>query len=701
MGRLVLLENIRNIGIMAHIDAGKTTTTERILFYTGRVHRIGEVDDGAATMDWMIQEKERGITITSAATTCFWKDHRINIIDTPGHVDFTVEVERSLRVLDGAVAIFCAVGGVEPQSETVWRQADKYRIPRIAFINKMDRVGASFNNAVEMMKTRLGASAIPIQIPLGEEDLFTGVVDIIERKALVWHDGTSGATFEEIEVPDSLVESMENWRNVLLEAVSNYDDDLMEKYLAGEEIPGDQIHRAIRKAVLDAAIVPVLCGAAFKNRGVQPLLDSVIRYLPSPVDLPPVVGHYPHSDKEICRKASDEEPFSGLAFKIMNDPHAGKLTFIRVYSGILKNGSSVLNVNTEKKERIGRILQMHSNKREERNAVFAGDIAAVVGLKWTRTGDTLTKREAPIVFETIHFPEPVISVAVEPRTKADQDRLAIALERLSSEDPTFRVKQDEETGQMIISGMGELHLEILTDRMFREFSVEANVGKPQVSYRETITDEGVGEGKFIKQTGGKGQYGHVELKIYPEEREKGISFIDKTKGGVIPKEFIGSVESGVKETLEIGVIAGYPVVDVRVELVDGSFHEIDSNELAFKMAASLAVREAIADARPVLLEPMMKVEIVLPEEYLGDVLGDLNSRGGKIGGIVPRREAQVIGATVPLYEMFGYATKLRSLTQGRAIYTMQFSHYEQVSSDKADELTIGTRRGSRFAGSCH
>jgi len=697
MGRLVPLENIRNIGIMAHIDAGKTTTTERILFYSGTVHRIGEVDDGAATMDWMIQEKERGITITSAATTCFWNNHRINIIDTPGHVDFTVEVERSLRVLDGAIAIFCAVGGVEPQSETVWRQADKYKIPRIAFINKMDRVGASFVAAVEMMKARLGTNAVPIQLPLGEEDLFTGVVDIINRKAIVWLEGTMGAKFEEIEVPVGLTENMEYHRNILLESISNYDDDLMEKYLAGDEVSADQIHSAIRKAVLDAAIVPVLCGAAFRNRGVQPLMDAVVRYLPSPVDLPPAMGHYPHSDKVISRMASDDEPFSGLAFKIMNDAYVGKLTFIRVYSGVLKTGATVFNVNTEKKERIGRILQMHSNKREERNAVFAGDIAAVVGLKWTRTGDTLTLRQSPIVFETIQFPEPVISVAVEPRTKADQERLSIALERLSSEDPTFKVRQDEDTGQMIISGMGELHLEILIDRMLREFSVEANVGKPQVSYRETITIESKGEGKFIKQTGGKGQYGHVELMIYPEERGKGVSFVDKTRGGVIPREFIGPVERGVRETLETGVIAGYPVVDVRVELTDGSFHEVDSNELSFKMAGALALRDAVSQAGPVLLEPIMKVEIVLPEEYLGDVLGDLNARGGKIGGIVPRKDAQVIGATVPLYEMFGYATRLRSLTQGRAIYTMQFSHYEQVSGDKADELAFGTRRGSHFA----
>ncbi len=693
MSRIVPLENIRNIGIMAHIDAGKTTTTERILFYTGRVHRIGEVDDGAATMDWMIQEKERGITITSAATTCFWNRHRINIIDTPGHVDFTVEVERSLRVLDGAVAIFCAVGGVEPQSETVWRQADKYRIPRIAFVNKMDRTGASFQTAVDMMKTRLGANALPVQIPLGEEELFTGVVDIIGRKAIVWHEESMGATFEEIDVPDSLIQDMTTLRNDLLEAISNYDDDLLEKYLAGEEIDTEQIHSALRKAVLDTAVVPVLCGAAFRNLGVQPLLDAVVRYLPSPVDLPPVEGHCPRTDKKEYRKAVDDEPFSGLAFKIMNDSYVGKLTFIRVYSGILKAGSMVYNVNLEKKERIGRLLQMHSNKREERNAIFAGDIAAVVGLKLTRTGDTLCEKAHPIVLETIHFPEPVIAVAVEPKTKADQDRLSLALERLSSEDPTFRVRQDEETGQMIISGMGELHLEILVDRMLREFSVAANVGKPQVSYRETITVSGEGEGKFIKQTGGKGQYGHVVLKIYPEEREQGVSFIDKTKGGVIPREFIGPIETGVRESLETGVLAGYPMVDIRVELLDGSYHEIDSSEISFKLAGALALRNAVSRCKPVILEPIMKVEIVLPEEYLGDVLGDLNARGGKIGGIVPRKDAQVVGATVPLYQMFGYATKLRSLTQGRAIYTMQFSRYEQVSGEKARELSMGLQGG--------
>lgn len=696
MVRVVPLENIRNIGIMAHIDAGKTTTTERMLYYTGRVHRIGEVDDGAATMDWMVQEKERGITITSAATTCFWKNHRINIIDTPGHVDFTVEVERSLRVLDGAVALFCAVGGVEPQSETVWRQADKYRIPRIAFVNKMDRTGASFESAVEMMKTRLGTNALPIQIPLGEEDLFTGVVDIIARKAIVWHDETMGATFEEIDVPDSLVSKMESQRNDLLEAISNYDDDLMEKYLSGEEVPIEQIHHALRKAVLDAEFVPVLCGAAFRNRGVQPLLDAVVRYLPSPMDLPPVEGHYPHTDRKVTRKASDDDPFSGLAFKLMNDPYVGKLTFIRVYSGVLRTGKTVFNVNLEKKERIGRLLQMHSNKREERDAVFAGDIAAIVGLKWTRTGDTLSDREAPIILETIHFPEPVISVAVEPRTKADQDKLIVALERLSNEDPTFRMRQNEETGQMIISGMGELHLEILVDRMLREFNVEANVGKPQVAYRETITVEAQGEGKFIKQTGGRGQYGHVILKIYPVEREKGITFADRSRGGTIPREFIGPIENGVRESLETGVLAGFPVVDVRVELLDGSFHEVDSSDLAFKLAGSLAIKDALKKAEPVLLEPIMKVEIVLPEEYLGDVLGDLNARGGKIGGIAPRRDAQVIGATVPLSEMFGYATKLRSLTQGRAIYTMQFSRYEKISAEKTDELTM-RMRGKHYA----
>jgi elongation factor G len=694
MGRIVPLENVRNIGIMAHIDAGKTTTTERVLYYTGKVHKIGEVDDGAATMDWMVQEKERGITITSAATTCFWNEHRINIIDTPGHVDFTVEVERSLRVLDGAVALFCGVGGVEPQSETVWRQADRYGIPRIAFVNKMDRVGASFENAVDMMKTRLGAHAIPIQIPLGQEDLFTGIVDIITRKATIWHDESMGATFEEVSIPSSLRERVEALRNELLEAIANCDDDLMEKYLGNEDIPLDNIHRALRRAVLSTSVVPVLCGAAFRNKGVQPLLNAVVRYLPSPLDLPPTEGHSPHTDSKVVRKASDDEPFAALAFKIMNDPYVGKLTFIRVYSGTLEAGSAVYNVNMEKKERIGRILEMHSNKREERNAVYAGDIAAVVGLKFTRTGDTLCDKEESIVLETIHFPEPVISVAVEPKTKADQERLAIALDRLSNEDPTFRIHQNDETGQMIISGMGELHLEILIDRMLREYSVAASVGKPQVAYRETITSSAEGEGKFIKQTGGRGQYGHVVLKVHPEERQRGIIFVDKTRGGSIPREYIGPVEGGATAALETGVLAGYPVVDVRVELVDGSYHEVDSSDIAFKMAASLAIRDALSKGNPVILEPIMQVEIVLPEEYLGDVLGDLSSRGGKIGGIAPRKDAQVVGATVPLAEMFGYATKLRSLTQGRAIYTMQFSHYEEVPSEKADELTfrIGGRR---------
>ncbi len=680
------IEKVRNIGIMAHIDAGKTTTTERILYYTGKLHRIGEVHDGAATMDWMEQEKERGITITSAATTCFWDDHQINIIDTPGHVDFTAEVERSLRVLDGAVALFCAVGGVEPQSETVWRQADKYKVPRIAFINKMDRTGADFYSAVNMMRERLAANAIPLTLPIGEGDIFSGVIDLISFKARMYHDENFGATFDEIEIPHDLIETANKYRTEMLEAVSDVDDTLLEKYLEGKEISEDEIKTVLRKATIELKIIPVLCGSAFKNKGVQKLLDSVVDFLPSPIDFKTIEAHHIGINDSIKRKIDKDEKFAALAFKVANDPYVGKLTFFRVYSGTLKAGSYVYNAASEKKERISRLLQMHANHREEIDEVRAGDIAAAVGLKHTKTGDTLCTEDDPVLLERIIFPEPVIQIAIEPKTKADQDKLSESLVKLSDEDPTFRVKVDEETGQTLISGMGELHLEILVDRMKREFKVEANVGKPQVAYRESITQTVNAEGKFIKQSGGRGKFGHVWIELGPNEPGKGFEFINGIVGGVVPKEYIPAVSAGIQEAMRNGVVAGFPVVDIKAKIYDGSYHDVDSDEISFKVAGSMAFKEGAKKAKPVLLEPIMNVEVVTPEEYLGDVMGDLNSRRGKIEGFSARKDAQVIKATVPLSEMFGYATVLRSMTQGRAIYTMQFSHYYEVPKSIADEI---------------
>jgi elongation factor G len=686
------LEKIRNIGIMAHIDAGKTTTTERILYYTGRLHRMGEVHDGAATMDWMEQEKERGITITSAATTTSWNNHNINIIDTPGHVDFTVEVERSLRVLDGAVALFCAVGGVEPQSETVWRQADKYGVPRIAFVNKMDRIGADFYNVVDMMRTRLGAFPIPLQIPMGEGDLFTGLIDLIKMKSVIYNESSLGALFEEAEIPKDLVEKAQKYRTDIFEAVAEYDEELLEKYLEGKEISEAELIAAIRKATIDVKIVPVLCGSAFKNKGVQRLMDAIILYLPSPQDLKPVEGKHPRTNDLISRKNSSDDPFSALAFKVMTDPYVGKLTFFRVYSGSAKAGSYVYNTNSEKKERLGRILKMHANSREDVEIVQAGDIAAAVGLKKTKTGDTLSDENKHIILESMHFPEPVISVSIEPKTKADQDKLSSALGKLSEEDPTFLVYTDEDTGQTIIRGMGELHLEIIVDRMLREFKVGANVGRPQVAYKETISKTVEVEGKFIRQSGGRGQYGHVVIEIGPNETGKGFEFEDAIVGGVIPREYIPSVRVGIEGAMNSGILAGYPVQDVKVKLFDGSFHDVDSNEMAFKIAGSMALQAGCKKAGVVLLEPIMKLEVIVPEEYLGDVVGNLNSRRGKISGIMPRKDAQVVAAMAPLGEMFGYATELRSISQGRAIYTMQFSHYEPVPKNIADEIIFGGKR---------
>ncbi len=686
MAKVTNKKNVRNIGIMAHIDAGKTTTTERILFYTGRLHRMGEVHDGAATMDWMDQEKERGITITSAATTAHWKNSEINIIDTPGHVDFTVEVERSLRVLDGAVALFCAVGGVEPQSETVWRQADKYHVPRIAFVNKMDRIGADFYNVLDMMRNRLGANPVPMQIPMGEGDLFTGLVDLVEMKSVIYNESTFGSQFEEGEVPKGLIEKANKYRTDIIEAVADYDDALMEKYLEGEEISKDELKQAIRKATLDIKIIPVFVGSAFKNKGVQRLLDGIIDYLPSPLDNGSVTGISPKTEKQVVRHPSDDDPFSALAFKVMVDPYVGRLTFVRVYSGRLKSGSYVYNTISDKKERVGRILRMHANHREDIDAVVAGDIVAIVGLKDTRTGDTLCDESNHIILESMNFPEPVISVAVEPKTKADQDKLSQSLIKLSDEDPTFHVKTDEETGQTIISGMGELHLEIIVDRLLREFKVGANVGRPQVAYKETITRMVEAEGKFVRQSGGRGQYGHVVIEAEPNEPGKGFEFEDKIVGGVIPREYIPAVKQGIEGALKNGVIAGYPIEDVKVRLFDGSFHDVDSSEMAFKVAGSMAMQEAARRANPALLEPVFSIEVVVPEEYLGDVIGDLNSRRGKISGILPRKDAQVVNGMVPLSEMFGYATVLRSVTQGRAIYSMQFSHYEKVSESIQKEI---------------
>ncbi|MFN8571946.1 MAG: elongation factor G [Gemmatimonadaceae bacterium] len=700
MPRTTPLDRYRNIGIMAHIDAGKTTTTERILYYTGKSHKMGEVHDGAATMDWMEQEQERGITITSAATTCFWRRHgsstdagtgpeyRINIIDTPGHVDFTVEVERSLRVLDGAVALLDSVAGVEPQTETVWRQADRYKVPRMIFANKMDRVGADFDRCLTMIRERLTRRAYPLQLPVGSGELFTGHIDVIERKEYIFHNETLGKTFDVVEVSPEFHDRVEAARHELIEAAVEHDEHLMEKYLAGNELTIEEIRQAIRKATTGMHIVPVLCGASFKNKGVQALLDAVIDYLPCPLDVPAIEGHLPHHDETFeSRDVSDDAPFAALAFKIATDPFVGKLTFFRVYSGVLASGSYVYNSTKDKRERIGRLLQMHANKREEIEEVRAGDICAAIGLRDTRTGDTLCDDDQPIILEAMKFPTPVIDVAIEPKTKADQDKLGIALNKLAEEDPTFRVHTDAETAQTIISGMGELHLEIIVDRMMREFKVDANVGRPQVAYRETVRRrvEKV-EGKFIRQSGGKGQYGHVVINLEPMEAGQGFHFEDKIVGGVVPREYIGPVEQGIKEALENGILAGYPMVDVKVELVFGSYHEVDSSEMAFKIAGSMAFKEAAAKANPVLLEPMMKVEVVVPEQYMGDVLGDLSARRGKIGGMMQRGEAQVIASTVPLAEMFGYSTKLRSMSQGRAVYSMEFSHYEDVPKSKAEEI---------------
>ena len=685
MSRLPL-EKTRNIGIMAHIDAGKTTTTERILYYTGVTYKIGEVHEGTAVMDWMVQEQERGITITSAATTCFWKDHRINIIDTPGHVDFTIEVERSLRVLDGAVAAFDSVAGVEPQSETVWRQANKYGVPRIAFMNKMDRVGADFFMSVKSMVDRLGANPVPIQIPIGAEDKFRGSIDLVRMKAIYFDDETLGAKYVEDTIPDGLVPQAREYREKMLEALSDVDEGIMEKFLGGEKINEEEIMRALRKGTIELRLTPVICGSAFKNKGVQLLLDSIVDYLPSPLDVPPVIGINPSDDSEVVRKANNDEPFSALAFKVMTDPFVGQLTFIRVYSGVLSAGSYIYNSTKDTKERVGRLLRMHANKREETKEVAAGDIAAAVGLKNTLTGDTLCDEKHPVILESIEFPEPVISVAIEPKTKADQEKLSQSLAKLAQEDPSFRVSFNEETGQTIIAGMGELHLEIIVDRLLREFKVGANVGKPQVAYKETIRTASKAEGKFVRQSGGRGQYGHVYIELEPAEAGKGFEFVNKIVGGTIPREYVPAVEKGVKEAMDTGVLAGYPVVDVKAVLYDGSYHEVDSSEMAFKIAGSMAFKEAAKKAKPVILEPIMSVEVVTPEEYMGDVMGDLNSRRGKIQSMEKRGNAQVIRAEVPLSEMFGYATDLRSKTQGRATYTMQFAHYEDVPKGIADTI---------------
>lgn len=676
---------VRNIGIMAHIDAGKTTTTERILFYTGKVHRMGEVHDGAATMDWMVQEQERGITITSAATTCQWKNHQINIIDTPGHVDFTVEVERSLRVLDGAVAVFCSVGGVEPQSETVWHQADKYGVPRIAFVNKMDRIGADFFRGLSMIKTRLGANPVAIQLPIGSEDKFQGIVDLVTSKAIIYTDDL-GTQSEEEAMPADMVDLVEEYRVKMLEALAEFDEELMTKYLEGQDIPEEEIRKAIRVGTLSSKMTPVLCGSAFKNKGVQMLLDAVVDYLPSPLDLPAVSGTIPDETTEATRKADDKEAFSALAFKIMTDPFVGKLAFFRVYSGTLTTGSYILNSTKNKKERVGRILRMHANHREDIDMVQTGDIAAIVGLKDTTTGDTLCDEKNPILLESMEFPDPVIDIAIEPKTKADQDKLGLSLAKLAEEDPTFRVHTDTETGQTIISGMGELHLEIIVDRLLREFKVEANVGKPQVAYRETIRQTVKSEGKFVRQSGGRGQYGHVWLELSPLEAGAGFQFENKIVGGVVPKEYIGPTEAGIKEAMLTGVLAGYPMVDIKVTLFDGSYHDVDSSEMAFKIAGSMGFKEGAKKASPVLLEPIMKVEIVTPEEYMGDIMGDFSSRRGRIEGMDTRPGVQVIDGFVPLSEMFGYATSIRSISQGRATYVMHFSHYEEVPKNVAETI---------------
>ena len=685
MGREFTLEKTRNIGIMAHIDAGKTTTTERILFYTGINHKIGEVHEGAATMDWMAQEQERGITITSAATTCHWKGHRINIIDTPGHVDFTVEVERSLRVLDGAVAVLTARGGVEPQTETVWRQAEKYMVPRMAYVNKMDITGADFYNVIKMMKERLNANAVAIQLPIGAEDDFKGIIDLVKMEAIVYEDDL-GKVADEVAIPEDMQEIAEEYREKLLEAVSEYDEEIMEKYLEGEEISEEQIKAAIRKATIACEMTPVTCGTSYRNKGVQPMLDAVVDFMPAPVDIPPIKGVNPENGEEDHRPSSDSEPFAALAFKIMADPYVGKLAFFRVYSGTLSSGSYVFNSTKGKKERIGRILQMHANNRKELDIVYSGDIAAAVGLKDTTTGDTLCDENSPIILESMEFPDPVISVAVEPKTKNDQEKMGVALSKLAEEDPTFRVRTDEETGQTIISGMGELHLEIIVDRMLREFKVDCVVGNPQVAYRETIRSQVDCEGKFVRQSGGHGQYGHCKLTLIPQEPGEGFSFENKVVGGAIPKEFIKPIEEGIKQAMEAGVLAGYPVVDVKAVVYDGSFHEVDSSEAAFKIAGSMAFKDGALKANPVILEPYVKVEVIVPEEYMGDVIGDLNSRRGRIDGMEARNGAQVINAFVPLSGMFGYSTDLRSKTQGRGNYSMEVSHYEEVPKNIADGI---------------
>ncbi len=686
MARQAPLERTRNIGIMAHIDAGKTTTTERILYYTGLTHKMGEVHEGAATMDWMEQERERGITITAAATTCFWKDHRINIIDTPGHVDFTIEVERSLRVLDGAVAVFDSVQGVEPQSETVWRQADKYRVPRIAFMNKMDRVGADFFASVQSIVDRLGANPVPIQIPIGREGEFRGSIDLVRMKAFLYDDETLGAKYKIDEIPANMLDQAKEYREKMLEAVAEFDDHVMEKYLNGQALTEEEVHRVVRTGAIAIKIIPVLCGSAFKNKGVQQLLDAVVDYLPSPLDIPPVQGIDPNTGKEVLRRPADNEPFSALAFKIMSDPFAGQLTYFRVYSGMLKTGSSVLNVTKGTKDRIGRLLKMHANKREDIDAAYAGDIIAAVGLKGATTGDTLSEEKQPVLLEVMKFPEPVIAMAIEPKTKQDQEKMGFALQKLAQEDPSFRVRTDEETLQTIIAGMGELHLEIIVDRLLREFKVEANVGKPEVAFRETIKRKAESESKYIKQTGGRGQYGHVVLTVEPSEVGKGLEFVNKVVGGAIPREYIPAIEKGVKERMESGVLAGFPLRDVRVTVIDGSYHDVDSNEMAFKIAGSMGFADACKKADPVLLEPIMKVEVLVPQEFMGDVIGNLNGRRGKIQGMKVRAGSQAIEATVPLMEMFGYATDLRSRTQGRATYSMEFDRYDQVPKQIAEAI---------------
>ena len=685
MPRTVSLKKTRNIGIMAHIDAGKTTTTERILFYTGKIHKIGETHEGGAQMDWMEQEQERGITITSAATTCMWEDHRINVIDTPGHVDFTVEVERSLRVLDGAVAVFCAKGGVEPQSETVWRQADKYNVPRMAFVNKMDVNGADFFRAIGMIEDRLKAHPVPIQLPIGAEDDFKGIVDLVNMNARVYHDDL-GEELEIIEIPEDLKAIAAEYREKLIESISEHDEVLMEKYLEGEEFTTEEIMEGIRTATLKVAITPVLCGTAYKNKGVQPLLDAIIAYLPSPLDIPAITGTSIDLEEDLTREASDDSSFSSLAFKIATDPYVGKLAFFRVYSGSVKAGDHILNSTKGKRERVGRLLLMHANKREEVEEVYAGDIAAIVGLKNTGTGDTLCSEDDPIILENMVFPEPVIHVAIEPKTKASQDKLGSALAKLAEEDPTFRTYTDEETGQTIIAGMGELHLEIIVDRLLREFKVEANVGNPQVAYKESISKEVEAEGKYVKQSGGRGQYGHVKLRLTPQEPGKGYEFVNGTVGGSVPREYVNSVNTGIQEAMQSGIIGGFPVLDVKVTLYDGSYHDVDSNEMAFKIAASMGLKAGMAKAGAQLLEPMMKVEIVMPEEYMGDVMGDVSSRRGRIEGMEARSGAQVVNAYVPLAEMFGYATDLRSNTQGRGTYTMFFDHYEEVPKSISEEI---------------